>query len=157
MREGVKASDESVCLPMHHLQEHDVQQFRAYQKLNELVQYPERFEESSIQQEVKKDRSQHSSCAKAVGVVLEHNERIRQPPEFSLDLVPDKKPSKNLKPGGRLECCACRGPYLFHNKLRHVALCKLDEDPSRLAEIADVLVTIHQCEHRCRSSYCPLD
>ena len=54
MREGVKASDESVCLPMHHLQEHDVQQFRAYQKLNELVQYPERFEESTIQQVVKK-------------------------------------------------------------------------------------------------------
>ena len=40
VREGVKAFDaELVCLPMHHPQEHDVQQFRAYQKLNELVQY----------------------------------------------------------------------------------------------------------------------
>ena len=29
-----------------------------------------------------------------------------------------------------------------------MALSKLDEDPSRLAEIADVLVTIHQCEYR---------
>ena len=41
-----------------------------------------------------------------------------------------------------------RGPYLFYDKLRHVALSKLDEDPSRLAEIEDVLVTIHQCESR---------
>ena len=32
-----------------------------------------------------------------------------------------------------------------------MALSKLDEDPSRLAEISDVLVTIHQYEHW---SYC---
>ena len=153
VREGVNAFDaELVCLPMHHSQEHDVQQFRAYQKLNELVQYPDRFVESSIQQQVVNQvRSQLSSCAKAVGVVLERNESISattHSPGFSLDLVPDKKPSKEPKPGGRLECCACRGPYLFYDKLRHVALSKLDEDPSRLAEISDALVTIHQCERR---------
>ena len=93
------------------------------------------------------------SCAKAVGVVLEHNESISATthlPGFSLDLVPDKKPSKDPKPGGRLECCACRGPYLFYDKLRHVVLSKLDDDPSRLAEIVDLLVTIHRCE---RQSY----
>ena len=153
VREGVNAFDaELVCLPMHHSQEHDVQQFRAYQKLNELVQYPDRFMESSIQQQVVNQvRSQLSSCAKAVGVVLEHNESISattHSPGFSLDRVPDKKPSKEPKPGGCLECCACRGPYLFYDKLRHAALSKLDEDPSRLAEISDVLVTIHQCERR---------
>ena len=97
---GVKAFDKLACLPMHYPQEHDVQQFRAYHKLNELVQYPDRFVESSIQQQVVYQvRSQFSSCAKAVGVVLEHNESIStttHSPGFSLDLVPDKRPSKNL-------------------------------------------------------------
>ena len=97
VREGVEAfDDELVYLPMHHPQEHDVQQFRAYQKLNELVQYSDRFVESSIQQHVVNQvRSQLSSCVKAVGVVLEHNESISattHSPGFSL--VPDKKPSK---------------------------------------------------------------
>ena len=57
--------------------------------------------------------------------------------------------NKGPKPGGHMECHACRGPFLFYDKLRYVALTKLNEDPTRFAEIADVLVTIHQCE--CRS------
>ena len=63
---------------------------------------------------------------------------------FSLDLAPDRRPSKGSKPGGHQECHACRGPFLFYDELRYVALARLDEDPTRLAEIADVLVTIHQ-------------
>eukprot|EP00731_Ephydatia_muelleri_P037004 Em0374g7a len=36
----------------------------------------------------------------------------------------------------------------FFDRLRHVALVKLHEDPTRLEEIADVLLTVHQCERR---------
>ena len=78
----------------------------------------------------------------------ESNGATTHSPVFALDLVPDRRPSKGPKPGGDMECHACRGPFLFYDKLRYVALTKLHEDPNRLAEIADVLVTIHQCERR---------
>ena len=65
-------------------------------------------------------------------------------PLFALDLVPNRKPNANPKPGGRLQCNACRSPFLFFDRLRHVAVVKLREDPTRLEEIADVLLTVHQ-------------
>ena len=66
-------------------------------------------------------------------------------PVFSLDLTSHRKPKKNPKAGGHLECNVCRSPFLFFDKLRHVALIKLDRDPTKLSEIANVLQTIHQC------------
>eukprot|EP00731_Ephydatia_muelleri_P038484 Em0778g1a len=36
-----------------------------------------------------------------------------------------KKPNKNPKAGDHLDCNACRSPFLFFDKLRHVALIKL--------------------------------
>ena len=58
----------------------------------------------------------------------------------------NKKPNSSPKHGGHLKCSACRGPFVFYNRLRQVALNQLDEDPTRLYEIADVLLTIHQCD-----------
>ena len=70
-------------------------------------------------------------------------------PAYALDLVPDRRPNnKNPKLGGYLGCSACRGTFLFYDRLRHVALAKLDQDLTRLAEIADVLLSIYQCEGR---------
>eukprot|EP00731_Ephydatia_muelleri_P013287 Em0007g597a len=66
----------------------------------------------------------------------------------ALDLVPDRRPNKNPKLGGYLGCSACWGTFLFYDRLRHVAVAKLDQDPTRLAEIADVLLSIYQCERR---------
>ena len=71
--------------------------------------------------------------------------------QFShLDLASDCRPNRNPKPGGHLECGSCLCTFLFYDKLRSVALAKLNEDPNRQAEIADVLHTINQCE---RHSY----
>eukprot|EP00731_Ephydatia_muelleri_P000512 Em0001g512a len=36
----------------------------------------------------------------------------------------------------------------FYDKLQGIAMAKLDDDPNWLSEIADVLLTIHQCERR---------
>ena len=65
---------------------------------------------------------------------------------YALDLVPDRRPNRNSKLGGYLGCSACRGTFLFYDRLRHVTLAKLDQDPTRLTEIADVLLSIYQCE-----------
>ena len=48
----------------------------------------------------------------------------------------------NPTSGGHLRCTACRSPFLFFDRLRHVAVASLDEDPTRQAEIADVLLTV---------------
>ena len=76
------------------------------------------------------------------------NSATTHSPVYALDFVPHRKPNKNPKAGGWLECYACRSPFLFYDRLRHVAVTKLDVDPTRLPEIADLLLTIHQCERR---------
>ena len=150
IREAVEAFNETVShLPP---QEHDGQQFSAYQQLNELLRHPDSLDEPATQQHIVSEvQNQLTFCAKAMGKALEQNESngaTTHSPVFALDLVPDRRPNKGPKPGGHMECHACRGPFLFYDKLRYVALTKINEDPTRLAEIADVLVTIHQCERR---------
>ena len=79
-----------------------------------------------------------------MGAVQEQSECNRATthlPVFSLDL------ERALNLSGHLDCHACRGPFLFYDKLRYVALPKLNENPIRLAEISDVMVTIHQWAH----------
>eukprot|EP00731_Ephydatia_muelleri_P037842 Em0577g1a len=66
-------------------------------------------------------------------------------PVFQLDLAPNRKPNRNPKAGGQLECNACRSTFLFYDRLRRMALTRLDEDPTRLPEMADVLLALHQC------------
>ena len=150
IREAVEAFNETVShLPP---QEHDGQQFSAYHQLNELLRHPDSLDEPATQQHIVSEfQNQLTFCAKGMGKALEQNESncaTTHSPVFALDLVPDRRPNKGPKPGGHMECHACRGPFLFYDKLRYVALTKLNEDPTRLAEIADVLVTIHQCERR---------
>ena len=96
-------------------------------------------------------KAQLSHCAQATCTVVEQSECSgfsTHSPVFSLDLVPNRKPKRDPKLGGHLECNACRGPFVFYDRLRQVALNKLDEDPTRLDETADVLLTVHQCERR---------
>ena len=69
-------------------------------------------------------------------------------PAYALDLVPDRRPNMNPKLAGHMDCSACMGSFLFYDRLRCVALYKLDQDPTRLEEIAGMLLSIHQCEHR---------
>ena len=54
----------------------------------------------------------------------------------------------NPKLADHMDCSACRGTFLFYDRLRHVAIAKLDQDPTRLAEIADMLLSIYQGERR---------
>ena len=69
-------------------------------------------------------------------------------PVLSLDLSPNRKPNRNPKAGGQPECNACRSTFVFNDRLRHVALTRLDEEPTRLPEMADVLLALHQSERR---------
>ena len=151
-REGVKASEdtEDQCDYSHQPQEHEVQQLKAYQELEELVSQPDKLDDPGIQEAiVSMIRGQLSCCAQFKGSVVENsNSATTHSPVFSLDLTSHRKPNKNPKAGGHLECNACRGPFLFFDKLRHVALMKLDRSPTKLSELADVLQTIHQCERR---------
>ena len=54
-----------------------------------------------------------------------------------LDLVPHWKPNKNTK-----AALSAMLAFLFHDRLRHVAVTKLDVDPTRLPGIADLLFAI---------------
>ena len=152
VRMGVKASGatEHHCFQPQE-QEHDAQQFAEYEALERLISEPNAFDEPATQQEfVKQVRDQLNHCAQATAAVVEHDNDFAttHSPLFALDLVPNRKPNANPKPGGHLQCNACRSPFLFFDRLRHVALVKLHEDPTRLEEIADVLLTVHQCERR---------
>ena len=66
--------------------------------------------------------------------------------QHALDMVPDRRPNRNPKLAGHMDGSACRGTFLLYDRLRRVALAKLDQDPTRLVEIADVLFSIYQCE-----------
>ena len=81
-------------------------------------------------------------------MVENSNSATTHSPVLSLDLTSHRKPNINPKAGGHLECNACRSPFLFFYKLRHVALNKRDRDPTKLSEIAYLLLTIHQFERR---------
>ena len=120
IREAVEAFNETVCY--HPPQEHDAQQFGAYQQLNELFLHPDSLDKPATQQHiVSQVQSQLTFCANAMGTALEQNESngaTTHSPVFALDLVPDRRPSKGPKPGGHMECHACRGPFLFNDKLR---------------------------------------
>ena len=93
-------------------------------------------------------QSQLSCCAQVKGSMVQSNSATPHSPVFSLELVPHRKPNKNPKAGGCLKCSACRNTLLFYDMLMHVAVTKLDVDPTRLPEIADLLLAIHLCE-RC--------
>ena len=66
--------------------------------------------------------------------------------QFShLDLASDRRPNRNPKPGGHLECSSCLCTFLFYDKLRSVALARLDEDPKQAG-----------WDCRCATHYIPL-
>eukprot|EP00731_Ephydatia_muelleri_P002645 Em0001g2645a len=133
-REGVKSSEIHDNME-HQSQEHEALQFKAYQELEELVSQPEDLDQPAIQEAiVTMVRSQLNCCAQANGSVVDQsNSATTHSPVFALDLVPNRKPNKNPKAGGRLECSACRSPFLFFDRLRHVAVTKLDVYGSRNA------------------------
>ena len=106
-----------------------------------MVAQPDIFDIPAIQ-EVFLDQvcNQLSLCALARGTVVSESNS----PVFSLDLAPQRKPNKTPRAGGCLECSACRSAFLFYDRLRQVSMAIVDEGPTRLAEVADILLTIHQ-------------
>eukprot|EP00731_Ephydatia_muelleri_P027492 Em0019g365a len=151
VKKGVKASEEA-GVHNHQPQEHEAQQFSAYQELEELNSVPDLFDEPATQEAfINKVKHQLSFCAQMSGSVMDQSEingTSTHSPVHALDLAPDRRPNKNPKLGGYLGCSACRGTFLFYDRLRQVALAKLDQDPTRLTEIADILLSIYQCERR---------
>ena len=87
-------------------------------------------------------------CTSEGTVASESNIATTHSPVFSLGLAPRRKPNKTPRTGGCLECSACRSAFLFYDRLRRVSMVIVGEDPTRLAEVADILLTIHQCELR---------
>ena len=136
----------------HQPPEHEAQQFNTYQELEELNSQPDLFDEPATQEAfISQVRHQLSLCAEMSGSVIDQSEingATTHSPAYALDLVPDRRPNRNPKLGGYLGCSAFRGTFLFYDRLRHVALAKLDQDPTRLSEIANVLLSIYQCERR---------
>ncbi|KAL5502924.1 hypothetical protein EMCRGX_G009782 [Ephydatia muelleri] len=151
VRSGVKASEVTV-VQSHKPQEHEAHQFTEYKKLRELLSQPDLFNEPATQESfINQVRNQLNICANIRGSVTEQGENncaSTHSPAYALDLVPDRRPNMNPKLAGHMDCSACRGTFLFYDRLRHVAIAKLDQDPTRLAEIADMLLSIYQCEHR---------
>ena len=131
----------------HLPQEHEAQQFKAYKELK-LLSDPDMYDVPATQVEfVRHIREQLNCCGLARGAVeSKSNFATTHSPVFSLDLAPNRKPNRNPKAGGQLECNACRSTFLFYDRLRRVALTRLDEDLTRLPEMADVLLALHQCE-----------
>ena len=149
VKEGVKASDEHAghC-HIHVPQVHENQLFNAYQELEKLASQSDRFDEAAFQKVfVDQVCNQLILCEQSGGTVAsDSSNATTHSPVFSLDLAPQRKPNKTSKAGGHLDCSACRSPFLFYDKLRKVCMAKVDEDPTRLSEVADILLTIHQCE-----------
>ena len=149
-RKGVKASSEEIAQHTHQVQDHEAEQLILYTKVEELASQPDLFDEPNTQEEfVDLVRRQLHCCAQTKGSeVMENDCATTHSPIFSLDLVSTSRPYRIPKPGGHLCCSACRSPFQLYNKLRCIAMAKLDDDPNRLSEIADVLLTMHQCERR---------
>ena len=148
-REGVRVAEdreEHSHLP----QEHEAQQFKAYKELEKLLSDPDMYDVPATQVEfVRHIQKQLNCCGLARGAVeSKSNFATTHSPVFQLDLAPNRKPNRNPKAGGQLECNACRSTFLFYDRLRRMALTRLDEDPTRLPEMADVLLALHQCERR---------
>ena len=149
-RKEVKASSEEIAQHTHQVQDHEAEQLTLYTKVEELASQPDLFDEPNTQEEfVDLVQRQLHCCAQTKGSeVMENDCATTHSPIFSLDLVSTCRPNRSPKPGGHLCCSACRSPFQFYDKLQCIAMAKLDDDPNRLSEIADVLLTIHRCEHR---------
>ena len=152
VKSGVQASDDTV-VQSREPQEHEAHQFAEYKKLGELLSQPDLFDEPATQESfIFQVHNQLNMCASIGGSVAELGVNnccaSTHSPAYALDLVPDRRPNMNPKLAGRMDCSACRGTFLFYDRLRRVALSKLDQDPTRLAEIADMLLSIYQCERR---------
>ena len=118
--------------------------------MEELASQSDLFDEPNTQEEFVDlvRRQLHCYALTKGSEVMENDCATIHSPIFSLDLVSTLKPNRSPKPGGHLCCSACRSPFQFYNKLQCIAMAMLDEDPNRLSEIANVLLTIHQCERR---------
>lgn len=145
----MEASSEETAEHFHQPQDHEAEQLRLYGKLEDLPSQPDLFDESATQDEFVDTQLHFCTQAKRSVVELAKDECVTtHSPVFSLDLASDRRPNKNPKPGGHLECSSCLSTFLFYDKLRSVARAKLNKDPNRQAEIANVLHTIYQYERR---------
>ena len=137
VRSGVKASEDTV-VQSQKPQEHEAHQFTEYKKLGELLSQPDLFNEPATQEScINQVRNQLNICANIRGSVTEQGENncaSTHSSAYALDLVPDRRPNMNPKLAGHMDCSARRGTFLFYDRLRCVAIAKLDQDPTRLSD-----------------------
>ena len=152
VKEGVKAQYEAVGSmeqSEHNIYLQEQLQFHQYNELHAMTEYPDDFDRSDKQQAfIGRVKAQLNACAEIHGCT--GTGATSHTPSHTLDLAKDHAPRTDHRTIGFLECSACRGPYLFYDKLCQIAMAKFEETETTL--LSDLLLTIHHCE-RCTFRY----
>ena len=148
VKEGVKAQYEAVGSTEqseHNISLQEQLQFHQYYELHAMTEYPDDFDRSDKQQAfIGRVKAQLNACAEIHGCT--GTGATSHTPSHTLDLAKDHAPRTDHRMIGFLECSACRGPYIFYDKLRQIAMAKFEETATTL--LSDLLLTIHHCERR---------
>ena len=124
----MKTSSEEIAQHTHQVQDHEAEKRTLYTKVEELASQPDLYEPNTQEEFVDLVQRQLHCCE-----VMERDCATTHSLIFSLGLVSTCRHNRSPKPGGHLCCSACRSPFQFYDKLRCIAMAKLDEDPNRLS------------------------
>ena len=124
-------------------------QFKAYKNSHTMSEFPDAFGIPEKQQEfVDSVKAQLDNCSTIQGCIADGYCTTSHSPYYTLDLAEDHAPKRTYSAAGRLECHACRAPFLFYDTLRRKAITRFDGLGCQLTTLSDALLTIHQCERR---------
>ena len=119
-------------------------QFKAHKKSHTMSEFPDTFEMPEKQQAfVDCIKAQLDSCNVILGCIADGYCATSHNPYYTLDLAEEHAPNRTYIAAGRLECHACRAPYLLFDTYGQT---KFDGLDCQLSTLSDVLLTIHQCE-----------
>ena len=122
-------------------------QFHQYNELHAMTEYPDDFDRSDKQQAlIGRVKARLNACSEIHGCT--GTGATSHTPSHTLDLAKDHAPRTDHRTIGFLECSACRGPYLFYDKSRQIAMAKFEETAAETTLLSDLLLTIHHCERR---------
>ncbi|KAL5488503.1 hypothetical protein EMCRGX_G017444 [Ephydatia muelleri] len=134
----------------HQISDEERNVFQLYQTVSNLADDPNLFQDIKSQL-ITSVKAQMDMCALISGQIsnTESSTVTTHSPEYTLDLVEHHAPCTDSATDvcGLLECEACRCSFLFYDQLRQSALMRFSDD-SKQDVLADILLTIHQCERR---------
>eukprot|EP00731_Ephydatia_muelleri_P004241 Em0002g417a len=134
----------------HQISDEERNVFQLYQTVSNLADDPNLFQDIKSQL-ITSVKAQMDMCALISGQIsnTERSTVTTHSPEYTLDLVEYHAPCTDSATDvcGLLECEACQCSFLFYDQLRQSALMRFSDD-SKQDVLADILLTIHQCERR---------